>query len=156
MNRECKKSNYDRRYLVTRLALHGLHHTIFQSKGYHLVEENSHCKVCKLECAGYRTTDCKLETRSSSIFWDLTPCSPLKVNRRFGGTFRFHVQGRRISQVRNQREAGSKHSSALKKKICSSETSVDFQQTTRFYISDDRTLHNHRRENLKFYKGLNH
>jgi hypothetical protein len=21
-----------------------------------------------------------------SIFWDITPCSPLKVNRRFGGT----------------------------------------------------------------------
>jgi hypothetical protein len=32
----------------------------------------------------------------SSIFWDTTPCSPLKVNRRFGGTCRVHVQGRRI------------------------------------------------------------
>jgi hypothetical protein len=26
-----------------------------------------------------------------SIFWDVT-CSPLKVNRRFGGTFRLHFQ----------------------------------------------------------------
>jgi hypothetical protein len=25
----------------------------------------------------------------SSIFWDITPCGPLKVNRRFGGTPRF-------------------------------------------------------------------
>jgi hypothetical protein len=23
----------------------------------------------------------------SSIFWDITPCTPLKINRRFGGTY---------------------------------------------------------------------
>jgi hypothetical protein len=23
----------------------------------------------------------------STVFWDMTPCSPLKVNRRFGGTY---------------------------------------------------------------------
>jgi hypothetical protein len=33
----------------------------------------------------------------------------------------------------------------------SSETSVDFQQTTWRYIPEDRTLHNHRSENLKSY-----
>jgi hypothetical protein len=32
---------------------------------------------------------------------------------------------------------------------CSSETSVDFQRTTRRYISEDSTIHNHRCENLK-------
>jgi hypothetical protein len=26
----------------------------------------------------------------STMFWDITPCSPLKVNRRFGGTLRNH------------------------------------------------------------------
>jgi hypothetical protein len=31
----------------------------------------------------------------SSIFWDITPCSPLSVNRRFGGTYRLHLQGRK-------------------------------------------------------------
>jgi hypothetical protein len=36
--------------------------------------------------------------------------------------------------------------------ICSSETSVDFQRTTRRYIPEDSTLHNYRCENLKFYK----
>jgi hypothetical protein len=41
----------------------------------------------------------------SSIFWDITPCSPLKVNRRFGGTCRLHLQSRRISRTRNQRES---------------------------------------------------
>jgi hypothetical protein len=33
--------------------------------------------------------------------------------------------------------------------IYSSETSVDFQRTTRRYIPEDDTLHNHRYENLK-------
>jgi hypothetical protein len=31
----------------------------------------------------------------SIIFWDMTPCSPLSANRRFGGTYRLHLQGRR-------------------------------------------------------------
>jgi hypothetical protein len=35
--------------------------------------------------------------------------------------------------------------------ICSSETSVDTQRTTRRYIPEDDTLHNHRYENLKSY-----
>jgi hypothetical protein len=41
-----------------------------------------------------------------SIFWDITPCSPLKVNRCFGGTYYFLKM-----------EA-----------VCSSETSIDFQR----------------------------
>jgi hypothetical protein len=31
----------------------------------------------------------------SIIFWDMTPCSPMSFNRRFGGTYRLHLQGRR-------------------------------------------------------------
>jgi hypothetical protein len=38
----------------------------------------------------------------SSMFWDKTPCSALKVKRRFGGTCRLHLQGRRISQARSR------------------------------------------------------
>jgi hypothetical protein len=41
----------------------------------------------------------------SSIFWDIKPCSPLKFNRRFGGTYRLHLQGQKISRARNQRES---------------------------------------------------
>jgi hypothetical protein len=33
----------------------------------------------------------------------------------------------------------------------SSENSIDFQRTKRYYIPEDRTVHNHRCENLKFY-----
>jgi hypothetical protein len=43
----------------------------------------------------------------SSIFWDITSCSPLKVNRTFEGICRRNLQGQTISEVRNQREAGS-------------------------------------------------
>jgi hypothetical protein len=43
-------------------------------------------------------------------------------------------------------------SSTLKMEaICSSEMSVDIQRTTRRYIPEGSTLHNHRCENLKSY-----
>jgi hypothetical protein len=32
----------------------------------------------------------------STVFWDITPCSPLKANRRFGGTYRLHLHGRNM------------------------------------------------------------
>jgi hypothetical protein len=28
----------------------------------------------------------------STTFWDITPCNPLKVNPRFGRTYRLHLQ----------------------------------------------------------------
>jgi hypothetical protein len=31
----------------------------------------------------------------STIFWDITTCSPLSVSRRFGGTYRLHLQSRK-------------------------------------------------------------
>jgi hypothetical protein len=47
-----------------------------------------------------------------SVFWDITPCTALKVNSSFGGTRRLHLQGRPTSQARNQCEADSKQSLA--------------------------------------------
>jgi hypothetical protein len=47
--------------------------------------------------------------KSSGLF-DITPSGTLLVNRRFEGTYHLHLQGRRISQARNQHEAGSKQS----------------------------------------------
>jgi hypothetical protein len=44
----------------------------------------------------------------SRRFWDITPCSPVKVNRRFGRTCRLHLQGRTVSHASNQHEAGSR------------------------------------------------
>jgi hypothetical protein len=40
----------------------------------------------------------------NSIFGDAILYDLLKENRRFGGTFRLHPQGQRISKTRNQRK----------------------------------------------------
>jgi hypothetical protein len=45
----------------------------------------------------------------STVFWDIMPRSPLKVNRRFGGTHRLHLQSRRIGRARNQLESVACH-----------------------------------------------
>jgi hypothetical protein len=76
----------------------------------------------------------------STIFWDITPSTPLSVNRRSGGTYRLHLQGRKKVQQETSVEA-----------ICSSETSVDTQRTTWCYIPEDGTLHNQCCKNLKSY-----
>jgi hypothetical protein len=89
----------------------------------------------------------------STLFWDVTPCSPLKVSRRFGVTHHFHLQGRRISRARNQRErwqaepehiftvvSYSAYSTVKMEAICSSETPVDFQRTIRRCIPEDSIL----------------
>jgi hypothetical protein len=85
---------------------------------------------------------------SSTIFWDITQCSPLSVNRRFGGTNRLHLQGRKNKL--SKKPAWKQVASILKMEATfSSETSVDTLRTTRRYIPEDGTLHNHRCENLK-------
>jgi hypothetical protein len=55
----------------------------------------------------------------SSRYWGITPCNVLKPSRGFGGILRLLLQGRRISQARNQYEAGNKqrHSDNLKSNI---------------------------------------
>jgi hypothetical protein len=47
----------------------------------------------------------------SIIFWDMTPCS-LSCTRRFGGTYRLHLQGRRIVQ-QTSKQAGGKQLNGL-------------------------------------------
>jgi hypothetical protein len=37
--------------------------------------------------------------KNSSVFWNKTPCGPLKANRRFGGICRLHLQGRKINRA---------------------------------------------------------
>jgi hypothetical protein len=32
-----------------------------------------------------------------AIFWDIAPCTPY-VNRRFGGTYHLHLQGRKSTE----------------------------------------------------------
>jgi hypothetical protein len=42
-------------------------------------------------------------TMKNAVFWDVVPCRYC-VNRRFGGTYRFHFHGMRNPRVMNQRE----------------------------------------------------
>jgi hypothetical protein len=69
-----------------------------------------------------------------------------------------------LEEARNQQKAGGRllatcgplvsclaYSSTPKMEGQCSETSVAFQWTTQRYIPEDRTLHNHRCENLKSY-----
>jgi hypothetical protein len=85
----------------------------------------------------------------STIFWDITPRSPLRVNRRFGGTYCLHLQGRRNKLSKKSAcllpaftlVSCSAYFFILKMEaICSSETSVDTQRTTLRYIPKDGTL----------------
>jgi hypothetical protein len=84
----------------------------------------------------------------SSVFWDITQCSPLKVHRRFGGTCHLHLQGQIISQARYQVVACF-HAGFLHGLFFDPEDggdmflrmSVDFKRTTRRYIPEDRALH---------------
>jgi hypothetical protein len=43
----------------------------------------------------------------SSVFWDMRPYSPFSANGRFRGSYLLSLQGQRIIQARNQREASS-------------------------------------------------
>jgi hypothetical protein len=108
-----------------------------------------------------RAMEAKLTVKKSSVFWDITLCIPLKVNWSFGGTSLLLFKGQRISQARNQCEAGSCKfccwflaflTSAPKMEVtCSSRTLIDYCWTTHSYISEDRTLHNYCCENLKSF-----
>jgi hypothetical protein len=81
---------------------------------------------------------------------DISPCSPLKVNPRFGGMCQLYLRGRRISHARNQLESTWQAELFLMEMEVTrfSETSVDFQRTTRRYIPEDNTLLKRRCENL--------
>jgi hypothetical protein len=98
-----------------------------------------------------------LYVKRTTFFWDITPCSPLKVNRCFGGTHSLYHHSRRISRasllLAFMLVSCLAYSLTLKvETIRSSETSIDFQRTERRYIPDDSTLYNHRCEYLKSYK----
>jgi hypothetical protein len=58
--------------------------------------------VCFEYCIVYRRGCKTVPIKKGRIFCDITPCSPLKVNRRLRKTSCFHIQGRIIGQTRNQ------------------------------------------------------
>jgi hypothetical protein len=94
--------------------------------------------------------------RYSPIFWDITLCSPLKVNWCFRRTYHPHLQKpawRELWLLPASRWFLLCYSWTLKMEaMCYSEMSVDFQWNMWRCIPEDRTLHNHCSENFKSYK----
>jgi hypothetical protein len=93
----------------------------------------------------------------NAVFWDVAPCR-FSVNRRFGGTYRLHLQGTKIRErgtsvsmwlltlvLRSRISSSTPKTEAIR----SSETLV-YTKSTRRHIAEDGILHSHRRENLKF------
>jgi hypothetical protein len=52
-------------------------------------------------------------TMKNSVFWDITPCSLVKVNSHFLEVYHLHLQVRRKSHARSRHEADSKQSYLL-------------------------------------------
>jgi hypothetical protein len=76
----------------------------------------------------------------SSIFWNKTRCSPLKVNRRFRETNRLHLKGEALLATCFKLVSYWAYSSIVKiEATCSSGTLVDFQQTTQRCMPENRT-----------------
>jgi hypothetical protein len=120
------------------------------------------CSLASTHVTVSRRTQRTLPTNLSknAVFWSVAPCRYC-VNRRFGGTYRLHLQGRKIRErgislsrwLRTPAHAGSSLADffTLKmKEIRSSETSVHTRSTWR-HMPEDSILHSHRCENLKSY-----
>jgi hypothetical protein len=82
----------------------------------------------------------------NAVFWDVAPCRSSGLSRRFGGTYRLHLKGRKIRErsLQPPAHAGSSLAdfSTLKMEaIRSSETSVKSTSSTRRHIPEDGILH---------------
>jgi hypothetical protein len=84
----------------------------------------------------------------TSIFWYITPYSPVKVSHCFGGTRQLLSSLAACFMLVSYLV----YSESLEMEVtCTSKTSVDFHWTTQRFIPEDITPHNHCCENLKSY-----
>jgi hypothetical protein len=79
----------------------------------------------------------------SSVFGDVTPCSPARINQRLGGPYRLYLQETSKKQARIAAcfllVSCLAYSSTLKMEaICSSEMLIGFYRTTWYYTQEDR------------------
>jgi hypothetical protein len=65
-------------------------------------------------------------------------CSPVEASKGFGEAYCFHLQGRTLSLPRNEHEENGMEAAD------SSETSINFYETTRRYFQEEGILHSHR------------
>jgi hypothetical protein len=64
-------------------------------RGIHTAEISKLSWVIKL-VKGFEVF--KVVIMKNAIFWDFAPCRSCELNRRFGGTCRLHLQGRKIRE----------------------------------------------------------
>jgi hypothetical protein len=76
------------------------------------------------------------------ISWDATPCSPVEVHRRFGGTYCPHPQGAKVNQARSKLQATFLASSSTLKMeaVYYFDSSVNFYHARRHCISEDTVI----------------
>jgi hypothetical protein len=55
------------------------------------MDDHKKCRRLDIRYVGFEISTAVV--MKSVIFWDMTPCSPLSCTRRFGGTYRLHLQG---------------------------------------------------------------
>jgi hypothetical protein len=80
------------------------------------------------------------------ILWNTS-----KNNRRFGGTS--PQVGEYVKKESSMKQV-ARTATLNVKATCFPETSINFKRTTRCYIPEDITVHNHRCHNLKSYTSL--
>jgi hypothetical protein len=56
-----------------------------------VVKDDTKEFIPRLISTEFSTSEKTMFKWKSIIFWDMTPCSPLSVNRRFGATYRLHL-----------------------------------------------------------------
>jgi hypothetical protein len=57
-----------------------------------------------------------------SLFWDIMPCSPLKISQYFGETYRLRLHSGRIRQARNKLKQQVGHTFKTYERIGSTES----------------------------------
>jgi hypothetical protein len=79
----------------------------------------------------------------SAIFWDIPPCSPLIVNRGFGGTYRLHLQGRKNKFSKKPAQLNGLHGVISQKMVLFIITAVKISNPTTYSsCSEDMNLLN--------------
>jgi hypothetical protein len=112
-----------------------------------MLSKNNNFAMRSYECfqSAYRQT----YSYTLYIFWDIKLWSLLKVDWRFGETYRLFLRDSRLSHLRNHHEA---RGGVVRGSLFSPEDGgdivlrnwVDFNWATRCYIFEDGTLHNQR------------
>jgi hypothetical protein len=86
-----QQPKYPLLYII--ITQHLMQYSLFYNKHHLLICSTAH----NLYCVGFYVLTAV--GMRSPIFWDIAPCSPLKVNRRFRGICRLLLQGRGLNQT---------------------------------------------------------